>query len=51
VEVKKGGEVLKNVPQRLKPPCAHEIYGTAKAVPFVERVFPWPAKPERFSII
>jgi hypothetical protein len=29
---------LKSVPQRLKPRCAHAIYGTAEAVPFVQRL-------------
>jgi hypothetical protein len=27
--------ILKSVPQRLKPRCAQDIYGTAEAVPFV----------------
>jgi hypothetical protein len=34
----------KGVPQGLKPSYAAALYGTAKPVPFVKRVFPQPLK-------
>jgi hypothetical protein len=35
--------VLKSVPRRLKPRLADAFYGTAEAVPVVQRLFPQPA--------
>ncbi len=35
-----GLQVTKSVPQRLKPRIAYDVYGTAEAVPFVERLSP-----------
>jgi hypothetical protein len=38
------GKAGKGVPQGLKPSYAAVLYGTAKPVPFVQRVFPQPVK-------
>jgi hypothetical protein len=38
--------VLKSVPRRLKPRLADAFYGTAEAVPVVQRLFPQPVSPD-----
>ena len=37
-----GSKSRKGVPQRLKPHSGCDVYGTAEAVPFVQRIFPQP---------
>ncbi len=44
-----GRKSQKGVPQRLKPHIAYDVYGTAEAVPFVQRLFPQPVKPRPFQ--
>jgi hypothetical protein len=34
----------KSVPQRLKPPCEENTYGTAEAVPLTRRTLSTPSK-------